>query len=159
GCTNSRSLQAHGVRRSWRRISWSGSDQRGMTSKWSLTDGLGEADARYGESARPRSRGGVGVVTGGTVTCWHLVTGEYPPNPGGVSDYTAGLAAALAAAGQAVHVWAPGAARLPGPEPSGVEVHRIARFSPLGLGRLDRELDRFASPRTILIQYVPHAFG
>jgi glycosyltransferase involved in cell wall biosynthesis len=40
-----------------------------------------------------------------------------------------------------------------------VEVHRIARFSPLGLGRLDRELDRFASPRTILIQYVPHAFG
>jgi glycosyltransferase involved in cell wall biosynthesis len=40
-----------------------------------------------------------------------------------------------------------------------VEVHRIAGFTPLGLGRLDRELDRFASPRTILIQYVPHAFG
>src|SRR5208337_3664604 len=44
--------------------------------------------------------------------------------------------------------------------PGGVWVHRVAgRFGPAGLARLDRELGRFPGPRTILIQYVPHAFG
>ena len=38
---------------------------------------------------------------------WHLVTGEYPPACGGVGDYTADLARALALAGDTVHVWAP----------------------------------------------------
>jgi glycosyltransferase involved in cell wall biosynthesis len=97
---------------------------------------------------------------GGTATCWHLVTGEYPPDPGGVSDYTAALARALVIAGQTVQVWCPGDAGGPVTEPDGVVVHRIAgRFGPAGLMRLDGALDRFPGPRTILIQYVPHAFG
>jgi Glycosyl transferases group 1 len=37
---------------------------------------------------------------------WHLLTGEYPPDCGGVGDYTASLADALSAAGDEVHVWA-----------------------------------------------------
>ena len=38
---------------------------------------------------------------------WHIITGEYPPQPGGVSDYTRLVAEGLAAAGDAVTVWAP----------------------------------------------------
>ena len=91
---------------------------------------------------------------------WHIVTGEYPPDSGGVADYTAAVAGALADTGVEVHVWAsgdePDAVALPG----GVGVHRVAgRFGPAGLARVERELDRFPGPRTILIQYVPHAFG
>src|SRR5271166_3646609 len=91
---------------------------------------------------------------------WHIVTGEYPPDLGGVADYTAAVAGALADTGTEVHVWStgdePDAVALPG----GVWVHRVAgRFGPVGLARMDRELDHFPDPRTILIQYVPHAFG
>jgi hypothetical protein len=38
---------------------------------------------------------------------WHILTGEYPPQPGGVSDYTRQLARALVDAGDSVEVWAP----------------------------------------------------
>jgi glycosyltransferase involved in cell wall biosynthesis len=92
---------------------------------------------------------------------WHILTGEYPPKPGGVADYTALLARALVAAGHVAHVWCPGNDAGPVGEPGEAIVHRIAgrRFGVAGLARLDRELDRFPGPRTILIQYVPHAFG
>ncbi len=90
---------------------------------------------------------------------WHLISGEYPPQAGGVSDYTAVLARALAAAGCDVHVWAP---EVEGPEAgvSDVRVHRLpGGFTEAGLHALTTELDRLAGPRTILIQYVPQAFG
>ncbi|MCE9672345.1 glycosyltransferase family 4 protein [Myxococcus stipitatus] len=94
-----------------------------------------------------------------TAVSWHLLTGEYPPHPGGVSDYTALVARALAQRGQRVHVWAPGddsGAR----DEEGVTVHRHPRlFTPLGLPYLTRELERCPSPRRLLLQYVPHAFG
>ena len=35
---------------------------------------------------------------------WHLITCEYPPDIGGISDHTAQLASGLAAAGDEVHV-------------------------------------------------------
>lgn len=91
---------------------------------------------------------------------WHLVTGEYPPDPGGVSDYTAQVAAGLAAAGREVHVWCPGADPHPAADRPGVTVHRVAgRFGPAGLARLDAGLNRFPGPRTVLVQYAPPAFG
>jgi glycosyltransferase involved in cell wall biosynthesis len=91
---------------------------------------------------------------------WHILTGEYPPEPGGVADYTASLARALAAAGHVAHVWCRGDSTRPAAEPGGVCDHRGAgRYGPTGLARLDEELDRFPGPRTILIQYVPHAYG
>ena len=46
------------------------------------------------------------------MTTWHIITGEYPPAPGGVSDYTEAVAAGLAAAGDEVHVWCPAASGL-----------------------------------------------
>ena len=89
----------------------------------------------------------------------HILTGEYPPQLGGVGDYCALVAAGLAAEGRGVHVWCPGSdARHT--EASGVEVHRVAQlFSPWGLGRLARALNRWPAPRSLLLQYAPNAFG
>lgn len=89
---------------------------------------------------------------------WAIITGEYPPQPGGVSDYTRLVARGLAEAGDEVHVWAPECPQ-PAPPDPGVEVHRLSgRFGPRALITLDRALDRNAFDR-ILVQYVPHAFG
>ena len=91
---------------------------------------------------------------------WHIITGEYPPDPGGVSDYSAVLAQSLAASGHEVQVWCAGDDDGVVVEMGGVEVHRVAgRFGPLGLARLGRALDRYSGARRILIQYVPSAFG
>ncbi|MDR3638945.1 MAG: glycosyltransferase family 4 protein [Isosphaeraceae bacterium] len=92
-----------------------------------------------------------------TAPIWHLLTGEYPPQPGGVSDYTAQLAAALAAGGAEVHVWTTGEDVIAGP---GVAVHRSAgRWSTLDLARLSTALDAFPSPRRLLAQHVPPLWG
>lgn len=88
---------------------------------------------------------------------WHLITGEYPPQFGGVADYTRLLARGLAAAGDDVAVWAPQA---DGPSPCDecVIVHRLpGHFGPAALAKLDDALTR--SPGRILLQYTPHAFG
>ena len=92
-------------------------------------------------------------------SCWHVITSEYPPQPGGVSDYTYGVAAGLAAQGDQVHVWCPAC---PGTQPliDGVVVHRGLRaFTAAGLRHVGRQLNQFPSPRRILIQWVPHGFG
>jgi glycosyltransferase involved in cell wall biosynthesis len=90
---------------------------------------------------------------------WHLLTGEYPGNPsspcGGVGDYTAALAAALAAAGDAVHVWTP--ARSPQMR-RGVNVHVLPdAFGKGSRGALDRAIREI--PGVVLLQYVPNALG
>ncbi len=87
---------------------------------------------------------------------WHLLSGEYPPDCGGVGDYTAALASALAAAGDTVHVWTP-AARM-APATHGVTLHGL----PDAFGQRSRaEMERawIASPGTVLLQYVPNALG
>ena len=93
---------------------------------------------------------------------WHIVTGEYPPQPGGVSDYTRSIARGLAACGDRVSVWAPQLVTsvTSGPPDLGVAVHRLPdHFGLRGLRALDAHLDRQPAPRRILVQYVPHAFG
>lgn len=90
---------------------------------------------------------------------WHIITGEYPPQPGGVADYSQVLAAGLASAGAQVHIWAP-AASGHAPVIEGVVVHRAAgRWSSADLARLDQALDAFAPPRRLLVQYTPNAWG
>jgi glycosyltransferase involved in cell wall biosynthesis len=90
---------------------------------------------------------------------WHLLTGEYPPDLGGVGDYTAQLAGALALQGDEVHVWHPEGAGVP-PEVPGVESHPLpGHFGPRALARLSAWLDRSPGPRRLLVQYVPGAFG
>jgi glycosyltransferase involved in cell wall biosynthesis len=89
----------------------------------------------------------------------HIITPEYPPQSGGVSDYTAQVAEGLAQEGEEVHVWCPG--NTPAPVPAGsVHVHRaLGQFTPSDLRAVDIQLDRFAAPRRILVQYVPHGYG
>lgn len=107
-------------------------------------------------------------------TEWHLITAEYPPVVGGVSDYSHLVATGLAAAGNFIHVWcppasdgAPSAAAAPLGAPSGepppaadVHVHReLGGFTPRDLRRVGRMLDEFSPPRRLLLQWVPHGYG
>ena len=90
---------------------------------------------------------------------WHLITGEYPPDVGGVSDYTRALAEGLADRGCDVHVWCPTAAG-ESPHHAGVTVHAVAgSWTRPDLRRLDAQLDATPAPRRLLVQWVPHAFG
>lgn len=89
---------------------------------------------------------------------WCVLTGEYPPAPGGIADYTRNVARALATAGDEVHVWAP---RSEGPavDDPGVCVHRTpGALLPGRLGGLDALL-RARPEAVLLVQYAPHALG
>jgi hypothetical protein len=89
----------------------------------------------------------------------HILTGEYPPRQGGISDYTAVLASGLAEAGVPVHVWTSGDEGEQA-DGRGVSVHRTAgRWSPSDLDRLGRALDAFERPRRLLVQYAPNQWG
>lgn len=91
---------------------------------------------------------------------WAILTGEYPPDPGGVSDYSRLVACALAQAGDEVRVFAPprqGRTELDDP---GVAVHRLPGwFGPRSLRVVEQLLAGRPRPHRILVQYVPHAFG
>jgi glycosyltransferase involved in cell wall biosynthesis len=90
---------------------------------------------------------------------WQILTGEYPPQHGGVSDYTRLVAGGLAAAGDRVDVFAPPCEQ-PGVPDSGVTVHRLPdHFGLRSLRLLSRDLNATPPPRRLLVQYVPHAFG
>jgi glycosyltransferase involved in cell wall biosynthesis len=93
-------------------------------------------------------------------TRWAILTGEYPPQFGGVSDYTQQVAGGLRAAGDAVTVYAPKCAGANRENREGVTVRRLPdHFGPRGLLALDSALSCRPGPDRILIQYVPHAFG
>jgi glycosyltransferase involved in cell wall biosynthesis len=88
---------------------------------------------------------------------WHIVTSEYPPDVGGVSDYTRQVALGLAGAGDEVHVWCP---RADATHESNVRVHpELGGIGLRDLRRLDRLLNQYAGPRRLLVQWVPHGFG
>ena len=126
---------------------------------------------------------------------WHIITCEYPPQIGGVSDYTKLVAEGLAEAGDEVHVWGPGEERRAKGEAEGrrrktegkkqeadgrqqtiggsdgdsslithhsplVNIHReLGRFRPGDLRRVGKQLNDFAAPRRLLVQWVPHGYG
>ncbi|MEO7180093.1 MAG: glycosyltransferase, partial [Gemmatimonadaceae bacterium] len=90
---------------------------------------------------------------------WCIVTCEYPPLAGGVSDHTYLLAGALAAAGDAVDVWCPPAAVAP-PTTTGVAVHVLPSHFGLDALRVLRRTLRALPPSTrVLVQYVPSGYG
>jgi len=91
---------------------------------------------------------------------WHLITGEYPPAAGGVSDYSHLVAAGLAAAGDEVHVWCPSVAGTPAGDLRGVHVHAIAgSWTAADRNRIDAAMSGISGPKHLLVQWVPHAFG
>jgi hypothetical protein len=99
---------------------------------------------------------------------WHMITGDYPPQAGGVSDYSQMVARGLAAVGDTVHIYASeciGSDRDSAASDTmvagagGVIIHRLpGRFGPRALVELSRILQRRTGER-LLIQYVPHSFG
>ncbi|MDQ3389397.1 MAG: hypothetical protein M3483_07840 [Gemmatimonadota bacterium] len=90
---------------------------------------------------------------------WHVFTGEYPPQIGGVSDFSYLISWGLAAAGDEVHVWCP-LTEADTPEAPGVVVHQeLGTLTPSDLLRAGRVLDRFPGPRRIFVQWVPHSYG
>jgi len=91
----------------------------------------------------------------------HIITPEYPPQSGGVSDYTAQVAQGLAQEGEEVHVWCPGTKEsAEGASEGTVHVHRaLGQVTPEDLRNIGEQLDRFPAPRRILVQYVPHGYG
>jgi glycosyltransferase involved in cell wall biosynthesis len=89
---------------------------------------------------------------------WHLMTGEYPPRPGGVSDHSFQVAEGLAKTGLSVHVWSSDFGEPT--TPNGVVVHRLNDpWSGAGLAEIDRGLEAFSPPRRLLVQYTPNAWG
>jgi glycosyltransferase involved in cell wall biosynthesis len=93
------------------------------------------------------------------MTKWVILTGEYPPQLGGVSDYTRQVAQGLAAAGNEVLVWAP-ETKEPALEDHGVTVVRFqGGFGPKQLSKISQSLRRMRGPFRLLIQYVPQMYG
>ncbi len=90
---------------------------------------------------------------------WHLITPEFPPMPGGVSEHSRVLAEAAASRGLDVHVWTAAAASAL-PNAPGVEVHTsLGAFGGEDLARTGALLDGFPEPRRIVLQWVPHGYG
>src|SRR5262245_19583227 len=90
---------------------------------------------------------------------WDILTGEYPPTPGGVSRYTSQVAEGLSRRGDEVHVWTPCGLE-PMEVPGGVALHSLPdKFGPRALRVLNSALRPRRANRRILVQYVPHAFG
>jgi len=90
---------------------------------------------------------------------WHILTGEYPPQSGGVADYTRLLALALVRAGDRVHLWIPPASEPP-TRTEGATVHVLPdHFGWKSLPGLSRRLRRADPDATLLVQYVPHMYG
>jgi glycosyltransferase involved in cell wall biosynthesis len=98
---------------------------------------------------------------------WCIVTCEYPPIDGGVSDHTRHLAATLAAQGDVVDVWCPPAPVTDddaepalAPEIPGVTVHVLSSHFGFGaISQLRRELRALPRDTRVLVQWVPTAFG
>jgi glycosyltransferase involved in cell wall biosynthesis len=102
------------------------------------------------------------VARDSTPRRWCVITCEYPPLTGGVSDHTRLLAATLAADGDTVDVWCPPASEdaEPAPEIAGVTVHVLpSRFGLGAIALLRRTLRALPSDTRVLVQWVPTAFG
>ena len=91
---------------------------------------------------------------------WVLIAGEYPPQAGGVADYTRGLARMLGAAGDRVVVFAPPCDAPDVTSDAGVTVHRLSNvFGSKARAELRIALDAIPRPRAVIVQYVPQSFG
>jgi len=90
---------------------------------------------------------------------WHIITCEYPPQIGGVSDCTATYAALLGAS-LPTHVWCPAVDAADVAAPPGVQIHReLGSFSIADLRRVGKLLNQRPATRRLFVQWVPHGYG
>ena len=88
---------------------------------------------------------------------WHIITGEYPPVIGGVSDYCQLVAEGLAGAGMRCMC---GARRCPrGRRPTALPFIPRGTFLTPRSARGRSPARSLPPPRRLLVQWVPHAFG
>src|SRR4029450_7271326 len=86
----------------------------------------------------------------------HIITSEYPPVMGGVSEHSRIVAHAAAAEGYEVHVWT----ATNGTASPNVHVRpTFADFSQASLREADAALNEWAPPRRLVVQWVPHGYG
>jgi glycosyltransferase involved in cell wall biosynthesis len=86
----------------------------------------------------------------------HIITCEYPPLMGGVSEHSRVVAEAAAAEGYDVNVWT----GMGGTGGQGVRVRAaLGDFSSLALARADAALNEWPAPRRVVVQWVPHGYG
>lgn len=92
---------------------------------------------------------------------WHIITCEYPPQIGGVSDHTHLLAQHLHNAGDEVHVWAPAEDTAHTFFTGDVVVHRtLGDFSHRRLDRTSEMIACVANDEAeLFVQWVPHGYG
>jgi hypothetical protein len=89
---------------------------------------------------------------------WHIVTPELPPDCGGVGDYTAQIAEALARNGDHVSVYCPPPLVRWNPLEDLEVVTLGDRFGLRAMRELSARIDRDRNSR-LLVQYVPAVFG
>ncbi len=86
---------------------------------------------------------------------FHLLTGEYPPDTGGVGDYTEVVARGLAERGCTVHVWCPAATEV---VDGTLHIHRLPDvFGAKSRRTLERAFT--TTPGCVVLEYVPNALG
>lgn len=91
---------------------------------------------------------------------WFVITPEYPPSPGGVSDYTQIVAEELARRGHGVDVWAPRPHQGAFPTTEGVRCHALPdTFGLASMRALDSALRGAPAGTIVFVQYVPSGFG
>lgn len=92
---------------------------------------------------------------------WIILTPSYPPDQGGVADYTLVLARELVRQGDGVNIWTGPMADVAGvPSAPGISTFHLPRhFTPGSCRILEREIARIPEPRRILVQYVPQPLG
>ncbi len=89
---------------------------------------------------------------------WVLITGAYPPDTGGLADYTAVLARELAHQGDVVTVVT--GPLVANPPADGVRLVTLSdHFNRRGLAELAALLATIPEPRRLFVQYVPQALG
>ena len=121
---------------------------------------IARSDRSSSRAKKPDAEGSSERVTKvSSSPCWHVICSEYPPQVGGVSDYTYALAAGLAAEGDEVCVWCPSYAGAQ-PQLEGVVVRReLGAIARADMRLVGQQLDRFPAPRRLLVQWVPHGYG
>jgi Glycosyl transferases group 1 len=117
--------------------------------------GVGPHGARRGWGLGEQQRNAIRLLEL-AMALFHLITPEFPPMIGGVSEHSRVVAQAAAARGLDVHVWS---ARDAGPMP-GIHVHNeLGSFGTSDLARADSRLNQHTSPRRLILQWVPHGYG
>lgn len=92
---------------------------------------------------------------------WIILTPSYPPDHGGIADYTWVLARELASRGDLVDIWTgPCTPGTVAPTAPGVSVFHLPTHFTLSSCRvLEREISRTTGHKRILVQYVPQPLG